>query len=237
MSNNPPVSNAQVRPIKGLSLWQPWASLIALKVKTIETRGWSTNYRGTLAIHAAKTPLSKTVPGHWVGEYCTGTWTTEAQKHVDDCECPDPDEGDWAKECEALNTWEQAILKDEGAHGFSLGAILPFGAIVATAELYDVVPMVGPENEGDDPVLVIEDNGHLTEWSSPDYFGEANECERWEEKPYGDYQVGRFAWLLTDITPLKEPVPYKGRQGLWDFKPEMAEDYFKVAYPNGIPNE
>ena len=37
-----------------LSLWQPWASLVATGAKRIETRSWSTAYRGLLAIHAAK---------------------------------------------------------------------------------------------------------------------------------------------------------------------------------------
>lgn len=40
--------------MKVLSLWQPWATLIAAGSKHIETRSWSTNYRGRLAIHAAK---------------------------------------------------------------------------------------------------------------------------------------------------------------------------------------
>ena len=40
--------------IKGLSLWQPWASLMAVGAKKIETRSWSTPYRGYVAIHAAK---------------------------------------------------------------------------------------------------------------------------------------------------------------------------------------
>jgi hypothetical protein len=31
---------------------QPWASLIATGQKQYETRGWSTNYRGLIAIHA-----------------------------------------------------------------------------------------------------------------------------------------------------------------------------------------
>lgn len=35
-----------------LSLWQPWATLVAIGAKRIETRGWHTNYRGPLAIHA-----------------------------------------------------------------------------------------------------------------------------------------------------------------------------------------
>lgn len=40
--------------MRALSLWQPWASAIASGAKTIETRSWSTDYRGPLAIHAAK---------------------------------------------------------------------------------------------------------------------------------------------------------------------------------------
>ena len=40
--------------MKAISLWQPWASAIALGHKRIETRGWSTRYRGPLAIHATK---------------------------------------------------------------------------------------------------------------------------------------------------------------------------------------
>lgn len=41
--------------MKALSLWQPWATLIAIGAKQYETRGWSTPYRGPLIIHAAKT--------------------------------------------------------------------------------------------------------------------------------------------------------------------------------------
>lgn len=40
-----------------LTLWQPWATLIALGVKIHETRSWSTKYRGPVAIHAAKRPI------------------------------------------------------------------------------------------------------------------------------------------------------------------------------------
>lgn len=41
--------------IKALSLWQPWASLMAAGVKRHETRHWATAYRGPIAVHAAKT--------------------------------------------------------------------------------------------------------------------------------------------------------------------------------------
>ncbi len=40
--------------MKALSLTQPWAELVAIGAKRIETRSWSTSYRGQLAIHAAK---------------------------------------------------------------------------------------------------------------------------------------------------------------------------------------
>lgn len=42
-----------------LTLWEPWATLMALGEKRIETRSWATKYRGPLAIHAAKGGLSK----------------------------------------------------------------------------------------------------------------------------------------------------------------------------------
>lgn len=40
--------------MKALSLWQPWASAIALGIKHNETRSWTTNHRGPLAIHASR---------------------------------------------------------------------------------------------------------------------------------------------------------------------------------------
>jgi len=40
--------------MKAITLTQPWATLIAVGAKHIETRSWATSYRGPLAIHAAK---------------------------------------------------------------------------------------------------------------------------------------------------------------------------------------
>lgn len=40
--------------MKAISLWQPWATLIALGEKRIETRGRKINHQGPLAIHAAR---------------------------------------------------------------------------------------------------------------------------------------------------------------------------------------
>lgn len=38
--------------MRGLTLWGPWAQLVADGRKTFETRGWATPYRGPIAIHA-----------------------------------------------------------------------------------------------------------------------------------------------------------------------------------------
>lgn len=40
--------------IKAISLYQPYASLIAYGFKQFETRSWKTSYRGKIAIHAGK---------------------------------------------------------------------------------------------------------------------------------------------------------------------------------------
>ena len=39
---------------KALTIAQPWATLVAIGAKQIETRSWQTNYRGDIAIHAGK---------------------------------------------------------------------------------------------------------------------------------------------------------------------------------------
>lgn len=40
--------------MRQLTLTQPWATLVAVQAKLIETRSWSTDYRGPVAIHAGK---------------------------------------------------------------------------------------------------------------------------------------------------------------------------------------
>lgn len=40
--------------MKTISLLQPWASLVVLGYKKIETRSWNTKFRGEILIHASK---------------------------------------------------------------------------------------------------------------------------------------------------------------------------------------
>lgn len=58
--------------MRALTIRQPWAQLIALGVKTIETRSWATKYRGPVLIHAGKVePAAETRLGPWI------TWAGE----------------------------------------------------------------------------------------------------------------------------------------------------------------
>jgi hypothetical protein len=40
--------------MKVISLLQPWATLVVVGAKQIETRSWNTNFRGDILIHASK---------------------------------------------------------------------------------------------------------------------------------------------------------------------------------------
>jgi hypothetical protein len=50
--------------MKVLTVRQPWAGLLVAGIKDVENRGWKTNYRGSLLIHAgaATDPYDERVP-------------------------------------------------------------------------------------------------------------------------------------------------------------------------------
>lgn len=165
--------------MKALTLHQPWASLIALGVKTIETRSWSTRYRGPLAIHAGRT----LVPGH---------------------------RGDWR--CIGPTSDPYLVPKVDGPP-----QPLPLGAIVATANLVDVVPMIDDDVISTAPYLRLSPAGMLA-LRIQDAPAQRSPLDVSDQAPYGDFAPGRYAWLLDDIQPC-EPIPAKGRQGLWEWTP------------------
>ncbi|WP_447978113.1 ASCH domain-containing protein [Candidatus Nitrospira bockiana] len=42
-----------------------------------------------------------------------------------------------------------------------------------------------------------------------------------QERAFGNYAPGRFAWQLGHVARLMRPLPCRGRQGLWDVPPEI----------------
>ena len=86
---------------------------------------------------------------------------------------------------------------------------LPVGMIIATCELVDVVQM----NE-------------LHVFPACQGYG----CKRqyWKldekERAFGDYQVGRYMWLLANVKKLNKPITAKGALGLWNFDMPTSEE-------------
>lgn len=104
--------------LRGLSLHQPWASLVAVGAKRVETRSWSTPYRGLLAIHA-----TKLFP--WYGlETLMEGYLSESGEVVSS-----------GRDREVGRLMREAI----GPH-YRYPKFLPLGAIVAVAELIRIVP-------------------------------------------------------------------------------------------------
>jgi hypothetical protein len=101
--------------MKALTLTQPWASLVAIGAKQIETRSWSTNFRGPLAIHAAK-------------GFPRGAQDFTYEKAVRDCLLAGP--------------LEIKVYRSRYSGGgiYRLDTQLPRGAVVATCNLLDCVP-------------------------------------------------------------------------------------------------
>jgi hypothetical protein len=222
-----------------LTLWQPWASLVALGVKSIETRSWSTQYRGPLAIHAStKRPPLMNLPPLWSrGEdrAAQERFNRETWHVVDTITDPAHQRPHRPKErVPRRSTTPTLFFPTAGTHGrpwddkAGTSAIeqgtaiyLPLGAIVATCTLVDVVPILSVDGSRHGIRSFLAD---YPEMSGPHAAGlwviGFNEWNRGhpelveDQRPYGDFTPGRFAWLLADVVPVDPPVPFKGGQGL-----------------------
>jgi activating signal cointegrator 1 len=180
-----------------LTLWQPWATLIALKVKTIETRSWAAPKSligQRIAIHAAKKyPADGAYPN-------PGYWEVSAP-------CGIPELVEYGGNVDRV--W---INRHR----------LPLGCIVATARLVASVRMVANDDVYKDVnhcrsgesgfIWIGRPRLERYQWNGRQYellLTEDTEAQR----PYGEFAQGRWAWLLADIEPIDPPVPFVGGQG------------------------
>jgi len=86
-------------------------------------------------------------------------------------------------------------------HGYADALSLPLGALIAVAELVDVMK--------------------FTRGSLRDVRARAKRRELPpHEADFGDFSPGRYGWVLTDVRALREPIPARGMLGLW----EVPED-------------
>lgn len=195
--------------MKALTLHQPWSSLVAIGVKTVETRSWGTTYRGPLAIHAAlRRPDVEMVEDGQCGEIwdedsgdCLVQWGPTDPRDYFPGPAPPANERWW--------------LSNAPDFPFSP---MPLGAIVATCTLVDVLPMVEAipigEFTKEDRVVQIGSDGRLCVLDRWKGGGEVV-AHLNDQRPYGVFAVGRFAWVLADV--VSTCIPAKGRQGLWNW--------------------
>ena len=180
--------------MRGLTLTQPWASLVAIGAKRIETRSWSTNYRGPIAIHAAK------------------GFPKECQRLACDA----------ALYREPLVAAGMDVYTPPPEHWYHAPSYhyrggLPLGAIVATARLAYVF-MTGDTLNYEHDVRTKRGPNGLTYEMTP------------QEIAFGNYEPGRYGWVLTDVQRLPEPIPCKGALGLWTVPAEIVAQLKGQAY-------
>lgn len=196
--------------MKFLTIRQPWASLIAIGAKTIETRPFGTAYRGPLAIHAGKARPPVIDFGEW------------SVPPVADLLCRwGPDLGTFPTE----------------RHPMRLGAVVAVCDLVDVVPIVEMPVYVHPRhenrresdvpyyslpatyvcgrggNEGDDPALWLIENGSRYVNQRPFPID--------DQLPFGDFTPGRYAWLLDNVRPI-DPIPMKGAQGLRDVPDDIA---------------
>lgn len=91
------------------------------------------------------------------------------------------------------------VLADAGMNLAYTGTdVLPFGSVVATCELIDCLPM--------------ESTGCLS-----GVFEDYPELNTGNERWFGDFTPGRWAWVLDKVQPLINPVKAKGALSLWEW--------------------
>jgi len=132
--------------MKAITIMQPWASLIAVGAKTIETRSWKTNYRGPIAIHAS------------------ARMNSEGKRLI--------------KESEWLTL-----------SGYTVKPCIPLGCVIATTDLVDCCT-----------------TEHLR-----------RRIIDVREFRLGNFNAGRYGWILENVRPLTVPVPAKGNLGIWEW--------------------
>ena len=97
---------------------------------------------------------------------------------------------------------------------------LPHGAIIGTAELVNVWKIVlhpGPDIDKARHIPLGAES-LTTDRHAPDFGAYFVPTE--QEMAFGNWIPGGYAWELQNVKILSEPIPIKGKQGLWDWEPE-----------------
>lgn len=179
--------------MKCISLWQPWATLLAIGAKRFETRSWRCGHRGPLAIHAAKTS-----PYDNYGIRAAIRADFEIWKEVLNGQC-------------RIDSTNRRIDLDGLPRGQVIGVAsmvdcVSTDTLLEVAQLYQVGElrcMAGKlMYEGhSDKAIELANKGHVL---TP------------RERIFGNYSSGRFGFLMADAKPLERAFEFRGQQGLFE---------------------
>jgi len=203
-----------------ITIDQPQASLIALGVKTIETRASNTKYRGRLIIHAgSRCKIGK------IGEYSV----------EDDTPQKSP---------------KQYLLHGPLARPYPLPLqsiiatcelidVIPMVTDAQEAPKTPVILNLASKQ-------FLRNGGHGPKWSTLETQTRNDHLPT--QYPYGDYSPGQYAWILENIKPTtircpacwnsgsyphplrqvcrvchgklsRSPIQAKGQRGIWEWRP------------------
>ena len=181
--------------MKALSLTQPWATLIAVGAKRIETRSWYTAHRGLIAIHAAK-GLGPVGGKSGLREQCAvepfcSVLNAAIKRHSED------------------NWRGDGFLKKHAERPF-----MPLGAIVALAEIVACIP-TNSQRPGTKAKLY-----NVARAGLPPKYVEIPAIDA-DEVDFGNYGPDRFMWFLENVIALPAPTPCRGALSLWDVPAEV----------------
>lgn len=157
--------------LRTISLHQPWATLVAIGAKRIETRSWKTDYRGPLCIHAAKRWKPNDIHTMFNDSY--GFWRA------------------------AFSAFEGYFQQNKIWTSAKLKSLMPLGKLVATCRLVDCIPV------------------EKVSWELLQRTVGTHEGRACCEAQLGNYNRGRYAWLLEDIREIPGPIPYRGHQSFF----------------------
>ena len=225
-----------------LTLDQPYASLVVLGIKTWETRpapfngdmrpagvrglpGLRINRGERIAVHAsAKRPTGADVQD-------VGDWQVNPDGASGFSVRNKPAAMKLGSGRNLLYTLFPEMAADEDYsrgvyHRLPLGAIVGYVTVAYTRPIVDDRTLPDPPrdfirhavHEQEDRLSIVRYEGRINlgslgrphSWSAP---GDIS-----DQLPYGDWLSGRWASLLVDPEPC-DPIPAKGKQGVWEWTP------------------
>lgn len=189
-----------------ITLWQPYATGIAIGAKYHETRPLPPHGPWRGAIGHRRMPGAPITPNDQV--YIHAGSNTQVVKRM----LARPDEPEHAVMLRRLR--EDGYLAGPGSRP------LPSMAVVAVTKVTAVWPTLALWDAGADECVVIQPSGKVMVHQR---IGGTLHAMRLYGSAWGDFTPGRWVWELGPIQALEQPVPCSGSQGVWRPQPELVQ--------------